>query len=75
MCDCASVCVCDIVLIVVLCGTLIILIMLPSDKQNKDVIRSSLLFYDDVTVCSIFITMVKVRPFVGRVVFVVVLFF
>ena len=31
--------------------------------------------YDDVTVCSIFITMVKVRPFVGRVVFVVVFFF
>ena len=31
--------------------------------------------YDDVTVCSIFITIVKVRPFVGRVLFVVVFFF
>ena len=27
------------------------------------VIISSLLFYDDVTVCSIFVTMVKARPF------------
>ena len=42
------VCVCDIVLIVVLCGTLIIL--LPSDKQNKYVILTSLLFYDEVTI-------------------------
>ena len=54
------------------CGTLIIL---PCDKQNMYVIISLLLFYDDITVCSIFITMVKVRPFVGRVVFFVVLFF
>ena len=42
---------------------LIIWIILPCDKQNKYVIISSLLFYDDVTVCSIFITMVKVRAF------------
>ena len=32
-------------------------------NKNKYVIISSLLFYDDVTVCSIFTTMVKVRPF------------
>ena len=32
-------------------------------NKNKYVIISSLLFYDDVTVCCIFITMVKVRPF------------
>ena len=38
------VCVCDIVLIAV-CGTLIVLITLPCDK-NKYVIISSLLFYD-----------------------------
>ena len=44
-------------------------------NKNKYVIISSSLFYDDVTVCSIFITMVKVSPFVGGVVFVVVLFF
>ena len=30
---------------------------------NKYVNINSLLFYDDVTVCSIFITMVTVRPF------------
>ena len=52
----------DIVLIAV-CGTLIILIILPYGKQNKYVMISSLLFYNDVTVCSIFITMVMVRPF------------
>ena len=40
---------------------------------NKYVIISSLLFYDDVTVCSIFITMVK-DPFVGGVVFVALFF-
>ena len=39
-------------------------------NKNKYVIINSLLFYD-VTVCSI--TMVKVRPFVSVVVFVVVL--
>ena len=45
-------------------------------NQNKHVIVSSLQLYDDITVCSIFITMVKVRPFfVGGVVSVVVLFF
>ena len=42
--------------------------------KNKYVIISSLLFYEDVTVSSIFITMVKVRPFCWCVVFVVVLF-
>ena len=31
--------------------------------KNKYVIISSLLFYEDVTVSSIFITMVTVRPF------------
>ena len=38
--------------------------MLPCESvinKNKYVIISSLLFYSDVTVCSIFITMVKVR--------------
>ena len=40
-------------------------------NKKKYVIISSLLFYDDVTICSIFITMVSV----GGVVFVVVLFF
>ena len=44
-------------------------------NKNKYVIINSLLFYDDVTVCSRFITMVKVRPFVGGVVFVIVSFF
>ena len=43
---------------------LIIWIILPCDKQNKYVIIGSLLFYDDVIVCSIFTIMVKVRPFV-----------
>ena len=69
MCDCAIVCVCvcgggDIVLIAV-CGTLIILIILLCDKRNKYVMisTSSLLFYDDITVFSVFITMVTVRPF------------
>ena len=32
-------------------------------NKNKYVIISSLLFYDDVIGCSMFITMVKVRPF------------
>ena len=32
-------------------------------NKNEYEIISLLLFYDDVTVCSIFITMVKVRPF------------
>ena len=45
---------------------------LTSRRVDNDVPLT--LFYDDVTVCSIFITMVKVRPFVGGVVFVVVLF-
>ena len=45
-------------------------------NKNKYVIISWLLFYDDVTVCSVCIIMVKVRLlFVGGVVFVVVLFF
>ena len=42
-------------------------------NKNKHVITSSLLFYDDVTVCFIFITVEA--PFVGGVVFVVVVFF
>ena len=49
VCVCVCVCVCDIVLIAV-CGTLIVLIILPSDKKNKYVILGSLLFDDDVTI-------------------------
>ena len=44
-------------------------------NKSKYGIISSLLFDDDITVCSIFITMVKVRPFVGGGAFVIVLLF
>ena len=37
-----------------------------SSRQRYCSIISSLLFYDDIPVCSIFITMVKVRPFRWR---------
>ena len=62
VCDCATVWVCDIVLIAV-CGTLIIFIILPCDKRKQGCAHKFIIFYDDITVCSIFITMVKVRPF------------
>ena len=42
-------------------------------NKNKYVIISSLLFYDDATVCSIFITMTE-DTFVGGVLFVVLFF-
>ena len=47
-------------------------------NKNKYVIISPLLFYDDVTVCSIALYLqlcLRQYPFVGGVVFVVVLFF